>query len=236
MCTTTVSTIGFIGAGNRGFALARNLRDAGLAPRTAVLDPVAERWALFVVAGEAGAVCRGADATFLAVKPQDVQAATAALEESGALIISILAGVSRAALGADAGQQGLAPEVGSALSVQTALGTALPMQRQGMAPAALVDMVSSTGGTTVGGRRELEAGAVRTALERTVAAATVWWPGNFPTQERTAAAPLSAPGRCALSWLQLLYADGAVLRPPRTGADRSPARGALARTGGTPRS
>ena len=41
-----------------------------------------------------------------------------------------------------------------------------------MAPDDLVRMVSSPGGTTVAGRRELEAGAVRSALERTVAAAT----------------------------------------------------------------
>lgn len=242
-----------------GFALAGSLQRAGLATRIVVYDKLIERCELFrsefdgvTVAGEAGAVSGASDATFLAVKPQDAQAATAGLEESGALIISILAGVSLAALGARlprarlvrvmpntpclvgamaagfavaagvgnddralvtrllaaagvaievpeeqldavtglsgsgpayfarfvewlsaAGvQQGLAPEVASALSVQTALGTALLMQRQGMAPAALVDMVSSPGGTTVAGRRELEAGAVRTALERTVAAAT----------------------------------------------------------------
>ncbi len=242
-----------------GFALAGSLQRAGLATRIVVYDKLAERCELFrsefdgvTVAGEAGAVSGAADATFLAVKPQDVRAATAGLEDSGALIISILAGVSLAALGArlprarlvrvmpntpclvgamaagfalGAGvgnddralvtrllaaagvaievpeeqldavtglsgsgpayfarfvewlsaagvQQGLAPEVAAALSVQTALGTALLMQRQGMAPAALVDMVSSPGGTTVAGRRELEAGAVRTALERTVAAAT----------------------------------------------------------------
>ena len=69
-------------------------------------------------------------------------------------------------------QQGLAPEVAGALSVQTVLGTALLMQRREMAPDALVDMVSSPGGTTVAGRRELEAGAVREALRSTVAAAT----------------------------------------------------------------
>lgn len=242
-----------------GFALAGSLQRAGLATRICVYDKLTERCDLFLnefdgvtVAGEAGAVSRAADATFLAVKPQDVPAATADLEDSDALIISILAGVSLAALGARlprarlvrvmpntpclvgamaagfavakgiasgdralvtrllsaagvaievpeqqldavtglsgsgpayfarfiewlsaAGvQQGLDPEVASALSVQTALGTALLLQRQGMAPAALVDMVSSPGGTTVAGRRELEAGAVQAALERTVAAAT----------------------------------------------------------------
>ena len=69
-------------------------------------------------------------------------------------------------------QEGLRPEVAAALTVQTALGTALLMQQQAMAPDDLVRMVSSPGGTTVAGRRELEAGAVRSALERTVAAAT----------------------------------------------------------------
>jgi pyrroline-5-carboxylate reductase len=69
-------------------------------------------------------------------------------------------------------QQGLQPEVAAALTVQTALGTALLMQQRAMAPGDLVEMVSSPGGTTVAGRRELEAGAVQAAIERTVAAAT----------------------------------------------------------------
>ena len=254
-----MGTIGFIGAGNMGFALAGSLQRAGLAPRIVVYDKLAERCALFsrelsgvTVAADARSVCGAADATFLAVKPQDVGAATAGLADSDALIISILAGVSLTALaarlpharlvrvmpntpclvgamaagfavadgvGSDdralvarllaaagaayevpeaqldavtglsgsgpayfarliewlsaAGvQQGLEPQVAADLTLQTALGTALLMQRQGMAPAALVDVVSSPGGTTVAGRRELEAGAVRAALERTVAAAT----------------------------------------------------------------
>ena len=69
-------------------------------------------------------------------------------------------------------QQGLQPQVAAALTVQTALGTALLLQQRAMAPDDLVQMVSSPGGTTVAGRGELEAGAVRGALERTVAAAT----------------------------------------------------------------
>ncbi len=254
-----VSTIGFIGAGNMGFALAGSLQRAGLATRIAVYDPLAERCALFSrelngvsVAADAPSVCASADATFLAVKPQDVHTATAGLEDSDALIISILAGISLAALAARlprarlvrvmpntpclvgamaagfavaggvgsadrdliarllgaagvayevpeaaldavtglsgsgpayfarliewlsaAGvRQGLEPQVAADLTVQTALGTALLMQRQKMTPAALVDLVSSPGGTTVAGRRELEEGTVRAALERTVAAAT----------------------------------------------------------------
>ena len=254
-----MSTIGFIGAGNMGFALAGSLQRAGLAARICVYDKLADRCELFqgefdgvTVAAGAADVSRAADATFLAVKPQDVQAATAGMADSNALVISILAGVSLAALGARlprarlvrvmpntpclvgamaagfavadgvgggdralvkrllaaagvaievpeqqldavtglsgsgpayfarfiewlsaAGvQQGLAPEVATTLSVQTALGTAQLMQRHGMTPAALVDMVSSPGGTTVAGRGELEAGAVQAALERTVAAAT----------------------------------------------------------------
>lgn len=242
-----------------GLALARRLQAAGLAEGIAVYDTAAERGALFrrelsgvTVAAEAGAVCRAADAAFLAVKPQDVAAATAGLGGSDGLIISIVAGVSLArltarlprarlvrvmpntpclvgamaagfTLGAGAGKedralvnrllaaagaacevpeehldavtglsgsgpayfarfiewlsaagvrQGLTPEVAAALTLQTALGTALLMQQQAIAPGDLVEMVSSPGGTTVAGRRELEAGPVRAALERTVAAAT----------------------------------------------------------------
>ena len=242
-----------------GFALARSLQGSGLADRIAVHDKLTERCALFdreldgvTVATDAAAVCRDADACFLAVKPQDVAAASAGLRGSDRLIISILAGVSlvrlatlmpRARLvrvmpntpclvgamaagftmgaGTDAGdrdlvarllaaageahevpeehldavtglsgsgpayfarviewlsaagvEQGLEPEVAAALTVQTALGTALLLQQHAMAPDDLVQMVSSPGGTTVAGRRELEAGAVRGALERTVEAAT----------------------------------------------------------------
>ncbi len=69
-------------------------------------------------------------------------------------------------------RQGLDPAVAGALTMQTALGTALLMRERGIAPGDLVEMVSSPGGTTVAGRRELEAGAVQAALERTVQAAT----------------------------------------------------------------
>lgn len=242
-----------------GLALARCLQGAGLAERIAVYDTAAERCALFrrelsgvTVAADAGAVCRAAGATFLAVKPQDVEAATAALGGCDGLIVSIVAGVSLARLAerlpgarlvrvmpntpclvgamaagftvgprAGAGdralvnrllaaagaacevpeehldavtglsgsgpayfarfiewlsaagvRQGLAPEVAAALTVQTALGTARLMQERAIAPGDLVEMVSSPGGTTVAGRRKLESGAVRVALERTVAAAT----------------------------------------------------------------
>ena len=242
-----------------GFALARCLQGAGLAARIVVYDPLAERGALFsrelsgvTVAAGAGEACRAADACFLAVKPQDVAAASAALGGSDGLIISIVAGVSLArlaaclprarlvrvmpntpclvgamaagfAMGAGTGagdrelvarllaaagaayevpeehldavtglsgsgpayfarliewlsaagvRQGLEPEVAAALTVQTALGTALLMQQRAIAPGDLVDLVSSPGGTTVAGRRELESGAVRAALERTVDAAT----------------------------------------------------------------
>ena len=90
-----------------GFALARCLQGAGLAARIVVYDPLAERGALFsrelsgvTVAAGAGEACRAADACFLAVKPQDVAAAAAALGGSDGLIISIVAGVSLARLAA----------------------------------------------------------------------------------------------------------------------------------------
>lgn len=242
-----------------GFALAGCLQGRGLAERISVYDKLDERCALFrrelrgvTVAADAVAVCRAADACFLAVKPQDVATATGGLHDSDGLIISILAGVSLArlatlmprarlvrvmpntpclvgamaagfAMGPGTGtgdrelvgrllaaageahevpeeqldavtglsgsgpayfarfiewlsaagvQQGLQPQVAAALTVQTALGTALLLQQRAMAPDDLVQMVSSPGGTTVAGRGELEAGAVREALERTVAAAT----------------------------------------------------------------
>ena len=73
---STVSSIGFIGAGNMGFALAGCLQSRGLAEHISVYDKLDERCALFgrelrgvTVAADAAAACRGTDACFLAVKP-----------------------------------------------------------------------------------------------------------------------------------------------------------------------
>ena len=252
-------TIGFIGAGKMGFALAQSLQVAGLAPNIVVYDILDARCELFVheltsvsIAANAAEVCRNSNTTFLAIKPQDVAKAASNINFYDRMIISIVAGVSLSQLatfmpnarivrvmpnapclvgemaagfamghGTDdsdrktvnrlltaagvafevpekqidiitglsgsgpayfarfiewfsmAGEQlGLDPQVATALTVQTALGTARLIQQRSITPGDLVDMVSSPGGTTVAGRRILESGAVRKAIERTVATAT----------------------------------------------------------------
>ena len=80
-------TIGFIGAGKMGFALAQSLQVAGMAPNIAVYDVLDERCELFVreltrvkVAANAAEVCRKSSITFLAIKPQDVAKAASIID------------------------------------------------------------------------------------------------------------------------------------------------------------
>jgi pyrroline-5-carboxylate reductase len=68
-------------------------------------------------------------------------------------------------------RQGLPREVSEALAVQTMLGTAKLLDGTGVHPEALVDGVSSPGGTTIAAIEALEARAVRSAFAEAVAAA-----------------------------------------------------------------
>jgi len=66
---------------------------------------------------------------------------------------------------------GLPADVARELTLKTFEGTARLLHETGMEPQALVDMVSSPNGTTVAGRRVLEAAGVREALIATLQAA-----------------------------------------------------------------
>ncbi|MBN1835070.1 MAG: pyrroline-5-carboxylate reductase [Spirochaetales bacterium] len=66
---------------------------------------------------------------------------------------------------------GLPKEAARKLSLQTFEGTARLLAETGMSPQELVDMVSSPKGTTVAGRRVLEASECRQAIIETIAAA-----------------------------------------------------------------
>lgn len=73
---------------------------------------------------------------------------------------------------ADAGaEEGLPREVADALAFATFAGTAALLEEKRMAPATLVEMVSSPGGTTLAGRAILEASQLRAIISETVAAA-----------------------------------------------------------------
>jgi pyrroline-5-carboxylate reductase len=98
-------SVGFIGAGNMGFALAKGLarRFPGIAIHVA--DRNQERVELFrrELAGvhlhpNAAGVAESADTVFLAVKPQDYAGLLPELRGTAALIISIAAGVTIARL------------------------------------------------------------------------------------------------------------------------------------------
>ena len=74
---------------------------------------------------------------------------------------------------ADAGVRvGLSRDVAQLLAAQTVLGSARMVLETGKHPAALKDMVTSPGGTTIAGLHALESGALRAALLDAVQAAT----------------------------------------------------------------
>ena len=104
------------------------------------------------------------DAIVLDERHQD---AAAAISGSGpayfAIVIDALA---RAGV-----RQGLPREVAQHLAVQTMRGTAELIDRTGKHPEALVDSVTSPGGTTIAAVEALEARGIRTALAEAVAAA-----------------------------------------------------------------
>jgi pyrroline-5-carboxylate reductase len=67
---------------------------------------------------------------------------------------------------------GLPRDVATKLAAQTLLGSAKMVLETGLHPAALKDMVTSPGGTTIEGLHELEKGKVRGVLISAVRAAT----------------------------------------------------------------
>ncbi len=67
--------------------------------------------------------------------------------------------------------QGLVRETAEALAIQTMLGTARMLQETGVHPEALIDGVSSPGGTTIAAVERLEARGVRAAFAEAVDAA-----------------------------------------------------------------
>lgn len=67
--------------------------------------------------------------------------------------------------------QGLTREIAQRLAIQTMRGTAELLSTTGMHPQELIDGVSSPGGTTVAALDAMEAGGIRPAISRAVAAA-----------------------------------------------------------------
>ncbi|MDR4496168.1 MAG: pyrroline-5-carboxylate reductase [Nitrospirales bacterium] len=74
---------------------------------------------------------------------------------------------------ADAGVRvGLSRSIAHVLATQTVLGAAKMVEVSGEHPATLKDRVTSPGGTTIAGLRELEAGGLRATVMKAVEAAT----------------------------------------------------------------
>lgn len=101
------------------------------------------------------------------VVPEDVQDAATAISGSGPAYVALIADAL-----ADAGAaQGLTREVALALAVQTLRGTADLLDSSGMEPQALIDAVSSPGGTTVAALGVFDARGLRALVSDAVDAA-----------------------------------------------------------------
>ncbi len=90
-----------------------------------------------------------------------------ALTSSGPAFVALVA----EAMADGAVVSGLPRQLAHQLAHRTLAGTAALLQRQSLHPAALKDMVSSPGGTTLAGIRELERAGLRSALIEAVVAA-----------------------------------------------------------------
>jgi len=101
------------------------------------------------------------------VLPESAQDAATAISGSGPAYVALIADAL-----ADAGaQQGLPREVALRLAIQTFRGTADLLDTSGMSPQALIDGVSSPGGTTVAALAALDAGGLRALIAEAAAAA-----------------------------------------------------------------
>ncbi len=95
-----MKSVGFIGGGNMGFALAKAISGRFPEATIHVCDVRSERVALFEqelprvqVAAGPGEVAEAAEVVFVAVKPQDIQTVLESIRETDRLVISIAAGV-----------------------------------------------------------------------------------------------------------------------------------------------
>lgn len=101
------------------------------------------------------------------VLPEAAQDAATAISGSGPAYVALIADAL-----ADAGAgQGLPRDVALRLAVQTLKGTAELLATTGMPPQALIDGVSSPGGTTVAALAALDAGSLRAVIAEAVDAA-----------------------------------------------------------------
>ncbi len=93
--------VGFVGAGNMAFALAKAIADGGLAERFTVHDISQARLDLFLdalprvcVAQSNAEVVRAAEVVFVAVKPQVIDTVLSEIQDTDTVVVSIAAGIS----------------------------------------------------------------------------------------------------------------------------------------------
>ncbi|MEB3235639.1 MAG: pyrroline-5-carboxylate reductase [Cyanobacteriota bacterium] len=99
--------------------------------------------------------------------PESQLDAFLALTSSGPAFVALVA----EAMADGAVAAGLPRDLALRLAPRTLAGTAALLEQQGLHPAQLKDMVSSPGGTTIAGLRQLEQGGLRSALIEAVLAA-----------------------------------------------------------------
>ena len=105
METEIIESVGFIGAGNMAFALAKGMKNRFSGIRIFFTDPVAERMELFKSEADgsgacacAEEVCRAAQIVFICVKPQAKESVLPLLAAAEKPVVSIMAGVTIAVL------------------------------------------------------------------------------------------------------------------------------------------
>lgn len=100
--------------------------------------------------------------------PENLMDAVTGLSGSGPAYIALVA----EALADGGVAAGLSRATALQLAIETILGTATLLKQTGMHPAQLKDRVSSPGGTTIAGVRQLEQAGIRSAMIEAVLAAT----------------------------------------------------------------
>ncbi|XP_013978679.1 pyrroline-5-carboxylate reductase 3 isoform X3 [Salmo salar] len=184
--------IGFIGAGNMAYGIAKGVLQSGDVPPTnvKVSAPSARNFGRFQELGVAvthsnAELVSSCDLVFVAVKPHLVTTILSEITDCVTrkhIIVSVAAGVTLAtlqgvylfaeALAEGAVKMGMPSALAHSIAAQTVLGAGQLLRDSGKHPAQLRSEVCTPGGTTIFGLHAMEQGGVRAATMTAVETAT----------------------------------------------------------------